>query len=67
MKTYCIYIVQGYNFYDKDKDLFMYFADMEIIAKTEKEALAKAKKTIDKKEYRVKGCYEKPMEKQYIE
>jgi len=59
MKTYIIYLVQGYQFYDKDKDSFMYFADIEVIAKDEKEALAKAKKMIKKKEYRVKGCYEK--------
>lgn len=59
MKTYIIYIVQGFDRYDEVKELFMNFADIEVIAKSEKEAMAKAKKMIKKKEYRVKGCYEK--------
>lgn len=62
MKTYCVYLIQGYQFYDKEKDLFMYVANIEVIASTEKEALAKAKKMINKKEYRVTGCYEKILE-----
>lgn len=59
MKTYFIYWVQGYEFYDKDKDMYMYFADIEVVAKSEKEAMEKAKKMVKKPSYRLKACYEK--------
>lgn len=59
MKSYFLYWIQGYEYHDKEKDAYMYFTDIEVVAKTEKEAINKAKKLVKKKEYRVRGCYEK--------
>lgn len=59
MKTYKLYWIQGYEFYDKEKDMYMYYCDIEVIAKNEKDALKQAKTMIQKKEYRVKACYER--------
>jgi len=63
MKTYLIYVIQGYDFYHKEKDLFMNTVALESIAKDEKEAVEKAKKMIKKSNYRVIACYEKINEK----
>ena len=59
MKSYFVYWVQGYDFYDKERDLYMNVVDCEVFAKDEKEAMVKAKKMVKKPNHRIKGCYEK--------
>ena len=59
MKSYFLYWVQGYDFYDKERDLYMNVVDCEVFAKDEKEAMVKAKKMVNKPNHRIKGCYEK--------
>lgn len=43
MKTYIVYDIQGYDMYDQQKDLFMGVVQIKVIAKSEDEALQKAK------------------------
>jgi len=59
METYLIYVVQGYDFYDKEKDLYMNTVPIEVIADNEKQAVEEAMKCIKKPLYRIVGCYEK--------
>jgi len=63
MKTYLVYLVQGYDSFDKEKDLYMNVSSIEVICKSEKEAIPRAKKCIKKPNYRVIACYEKVLDK----
>lgn len=50
MKTYIVYNMQGYDSYDQEKDLFMGVITINVIAETEEEAFARAKKNHPSKE-----------------
>ena len=59
--TYLVYLVQAYDNYDKEKDLYMNVASIEVICKKESEAIPKAKKYLKRPKYRIIACYEKMM------
>lgn len=57
--TYIVYNLQGYDTYDKDKDQFIGVISISVIAKSETEAIAKAKKHhTSKTKFRVVGSTE---------
>jgi len=51
--------MQGYDYLDKEKDTLLNVVNIEVIAKNEKEAKAKAKKYLKKPHYRFSGVVEK--------
>lgn len=57
-KTYTIFIIQAYDLRTAEGDLIDN-TTIEVISDTEKEAIAKAKKYIKKKGYRVSNIIEK--------
>lgn len=58
MKTYTVFVVQGYESATPDGSLND-VTGMELIADTEKQAIKKAKTFIKKKYYRISGVIEK--------
>lgn len=59
MKTYFIYFVEGYEEYTPKDGLYHDIKNIEVIAKSEKEAIEKAKKVLSTRYYKVRGVYEK--------
>lgn len=59
MDTYLIFCIQGFDYYKKEEDTYYHILDLEIIADSYKEALKKAKKICDKKNFRLKMIVEK--------
>lgn len=73
MDTYLIYVVEGYETFDKKTNTYTDVKRIEVIATSEKEAYEKARKLLKAKNYKVWGAYEKVMpgdftkvEKEYI-
>lgn len=56
--TYLLYTVQGYDKYIAESDGFLNLVNISVVAESEKEALAKAKKILKKKNYRMGGVME---------
>lgn len=59
MDTYLIYVVEGYESYDKKTATYKNVIRMEVIAPDEKTALKKAKTMMQAPHYKVWGAYEK--------
>lgn len=59
MKTYLIYSVEGYAEYTPKDGLYHDTQVIEVIAPNEKEALARAKKLLKARYYKVRNVYEK--------
>lgn len=58
-KTYLVFIIQSYDEYDKVADIMHNMVMLEVIAINEKEAMARAKKLINKNGYRLSKIIEK--------
>lgn len=59
MKTYLVYDLQGYDTYDKEKELFIGVINIRVIAETKKEAMEKARiQHPDKPHFRCIGSTE---------
>ena len=65
MDTYLIYVVEGYETFDKKTNTYTDVKRIEVIATTEKEAYEKARKLLKAKNYKVWGAYEKVMPGDY--
>lgn len=59
MQTYLVFIILGYNEYKEETDMYLDTIELQIIAKTEKVAMKKAKELTDKKYFRLTKIIEK--------
>jgi len=61
MDTYKIYVVEGYETYDKKTNTYTDVKRIEVIADTEKETYAKAQTLLKAKHYKTWSVFEKVM------
>lgn len=57
--TYLVFVVQGYDDFNEQTDLMRGVVSFELIAKSEAEAMAAAKKILNKNGYRLNAVIEK--------
>ncbi len=59
LKRYVVYKLQGYDFYDKEKDLYMNVIHASVIADNPNDAIEITKKRLpEKKHFRIIECNE---------
>lgn len=61
MDTYLIYVVEGYESYDKKTNTYTDVKRIEVIADTEKQAYDKARNLLKAKHYKTWSVFEKVM------
>lgn len=59
MNTYLVFVIQAFDEFDKTRDVLTELVTLELIAKTEEEAMKKAQELVKKKGYRLSRVIEK--------